>query len=301
VSIFAFLAAINLLDMNTHGLLVIDKPGGMTSRTVVNRALKWFPRKTKIGHAGTLDPLATGVLVLAAGHATRLLEYVQAQPKVYRTRLQLGGRSTTDDADGTVTLDPAAKPVSESDVRTELTKFLGTIEQIPPAFSAAHIDGQRAYDLARRGAEVELTARPVRIDRIEVREYVWPELELDVYCGKGTYIRSIARDLGDALQVGGYVKVLRRLAIGSFTVENAITLDTTMMEVRQRLQPMANALTQLAPLRVNADEARRLRLGQFIPVLAAETETAALDEAGELVAVGIVENGLFKPDKVIPV
>src|SRR5262245_8124945 len=151
------------LGMNVNGLLILDKPAGLTSRDALDRAAKWFPRKTRIGHAGTLDPLATGVLVLAIGQATRLLEYVQAMPKMYRTRLRLGATSDTDDADGTVTPHPNAAPVEEAAVRAALTQFVGEIEQVPPAYSAARVEGRRAYALARRGDTVDLAPRRVRI------------------------------------------------------------------------------------------------------------------------------------------
>src|SRR3954452_6512811 len=171
--------------MNVNGLLVLNKPSGITSRDALDRAAAWFARKTKIGHAGTLDPLATGVLVLAVGPATRLIEYVQAMPKAYRTRVRLGATSDTDDADGTITPTPAAAPVEEVAVRSALAGFAGEVEQVPPAYSAARVEGRRAHLLARRGHEVALAPRRVRIDRIDVRDYRWPELELDVFCGKG--------------------------------------------------------------------------------------------------------------------
>jgi tRNA pseudouridine55 synthase len=286
--------------MTPHGLLVLDKPPGITSRDAVDRAARWFPRKTKIGHAGTLDPLATGVLVLAVGHATRLVEYVQAMPKVYRTRIYLGATSDTDDADGTVTPSPAATPVDEPTVRGTLGRFLGEVEQVPPAYSAARVAGRRAYDLARGGAEVTLAARRVRIDRIDVREYAWPELELDVHCGKGTYIRSIARDLGTALGVGGYVTVLRRLRTGPFGVEGAVPPDADPEAARGKLLPMAMAVSGLPAVSVTGDEVRRLRNGQAVPATG-DGEAAVLDERGELVAVGRIVGGMLRPEKVMPV
>lgn len=284
--------------MNVNGLLVLDKPSGLTSRDALDRAARWFPRKTKIGHAGTLDPLATGVLVLAVGPATRLIEYVQDMPKVYRTRIRFGATSDTDDADGTVTPNPAASPVDEAAVRAALGAFVGEVEQVPPAYSAARVDGRRAHLLARKGHEVTLAPRRVRIDRIDVREYRWPDLELDVSCGKGTYIRSIARDLGRALGVGGYVTVLRRLRIGPFTVDDAVTLDAEAEAVRGKLLPLAAAVSGLPAVRATADEVRRLRNGQAIPA-AGEGETAVLNDAGELVAVGRVAGGVLKPEKVV--
>jgi tRNA pseudouridine55 synthase len=286
--------------MNAHGFLVIDKPTRMTSRDVVNRVQKWWPRKTKFGHAGTLDPLATGVLVVAVGHATRLIEYVQVQAKTYHTRIVLGARSTTDDADGTIT-PCAASPVSDTQLRAELAKMIGTIAQVPPAFSAAHIDGQRAYALARQGAHVQLAPRFVRIDRIDISTYQWPVVELTVACGKGTYIRSIARDLGEHLQVGGYVQELRRTAIGSFVVADAVTLATPPEEVRQRLRPMTEALATWPHVHLKPADVQRVRYGQLVPVTHDEGPLAVRDIAGDLVAVGVVAAGMFKPDKVIPV
>jgi tRNA pseudouridine55 synthase len=283
----------------THGLLVLDKLPGITSRDALDRAAKWFPRKTRIGHAGTLDPLATGVLVLAVGHATRLIEYLQAMPKLYRTRVRLGATSDTDDAAGSVTPNPEAAPANEPVVRAALARFVGEIEQVPPAYSAARVEGRRAYDLARGGAEVTLAPRRVRIDRIDVREYAWPELEMDVHCGKGTYIRSIARDLGTALGLGGYVTALRRLRIGPFAVEEAVPLDAPPDAARGQLLPMAMAVSGLPVVRVTADEARRLRHGQTVPA-AGGGEVVVLGDAGELIAIGRVDGGLLRPEKVFP-
>ena len=286
------------MSMNINGLLVLDKPSVLTSRDALDRAARWFPRKTKIGHAGTLDPLATGVLVLAIGQATRLIECVQAMPKVYRTRIRLGATSDTDDADGTVIPFPNATLVEEEAVRAALSSFVGEIEQVPPAYSAARVEGRRAHLLARKGHEVNLAPRKVRIDRIDIREYRWPELELDVRCGKGTYIRSIARDLGSALGVGGYVTVLRRLRIGPFTVDDAVTLDMDAEAARTKVLPTAAAVTELLVVRLATDEVRRLRNGQAVPA-SGEGEVAVLDEAGELVAVGRIVGGWLKPEKVM--
>src|SRR5262249_14807566 len=170
-----------------HGLLVIDKPGGITSRDAVDRALRWFPRGTRVGHTGTLDPLATGVLVLCVGSATRLTEYVQQMGKTYRTTVRLGARSDTDDADGTVTPVVGAVAPTREQLDACLQGFLGEFEQVPPAFSAAKVTGQRAYDLARKGQEVTLQPRKVRVDGIDVLRYDYPEADLEVRCGKGTY------------------------------------------------------------------------------------------------------------------
>ena len=180
----------------TAGLLILDKPVGITSRAAVDRALGWFPRGTRGGHAGTLDPAATGVLVLCLGTATRLAEYVQRMEKAYLANLRLGARSDTDDAEGVITIDAAAKPPSAETVASGLQHFIGEIQQVPPAFSAAKVDGRRAYDLARRGREVALTPRKVQVFQLRIHNYQYPTLEIEVHCGKGTYIRSLGATWG---------------------------------------------------------------------------------------------------------
>jgi tRNA pseudouridine55 synthase len=219
-----------------NGFLVIDKPSGFTSRDAVNRVQRRFPRKTKIGHTGTLDPLATGVLVLCIGTACKLADRVQAMPKTYVARFRLGATSTTDDADGTVT-PTVATLVPEDRVRTELAKFVGVIDQLPPQFSAIKVGGTRAYTSARRGQTVSLTARPVRVDAIRVLGYAWPFLDVEIDCGKGTYVRSIARDLGRALGCCGLVETLRRTRVGPFTAEQGIGPDADGESMRDRLIP----------------------------------------------------------------
>jgi len=282
----------------TNSLLVIDKPQGITSRDALDRAARWFPRKTRIGHAGTLDPLATGVLVLAIGQATRLIEYVQAMSKEYQTRIRLGATSDTDDGDGTITSNPTAASVAEPIVRATLDRFIGEIDQTPPAYSAARVEGQRAYARARRGDAVTLAPRRVRIDQIDLLSYAWPDLILSVHCGKGTYIRSIARDLGTALGVGGYVAELRRLRIGVFTLDQGVPLDSDSEVARQKLLPMTAAVSGLKSVQVRADDAQRLRSGLSVRA-AGEGEVAVLDEDGQLLGVGRAEDGLLRPEKVL--
>ena len=221
-----------------NGFLVIDKPGGMTSRDAVNRVQLWFPRRTKIGHTGTLDPLATGVLVLCIGAATKSADRVQAMPKQYETRLRLGATSNTDDADGEVVESLPAPPPTLAAIESALPAFHGIIQQLPPQFSALKVQGQRAYDLARRGVDVALQPRPVRVDAIGILGYEWPWLDLRIDCGKGTYIRSIARDLGAVLGVGGLVQTLRRTRVGPFSAEQGIKLDAQAAEARAALLPV---------------------------------------------------------------
>lgn len=284
------------------GLLVIDKPSGMTSRDVVNRALGWFPRKTRVGHAGTLDPLATGVLVLCVGVATRLIEYVQRMPKVYRAGVILGATSDTDDADGLITPMPDARMPTRAEIDAALAAFLGPIEQTPPAYSAAKVQGRRAYALARQGADVTLAPRVVTIHAIDVLDYTAPRLDIEVHCGKGTYIRSLARDLGARLGCGGYIASLRRLRIGCFDEANSLPLDTDVAGARARLLPIAQAVHDLP--RITLTNAAGFLHGQSVPLPGepptAATEVAVFDDAGRLIAIAAVdgEKRLLRPDKV---
>jgi tRNA pseudouridine55 synthase len=288
-----------------HGLLVLDKPAGMTSRGVVDRVQRWFPRTTRIGHAGTLDPLATGVLVLCLGSATRLIEYVQRMAKVYRTQLRLGARSDSDDADGVVVPSAGAVAPDAATMAACLAAFVGVIEQVPPAYSAAKIAGRRAYQIARRGEDVELSPRPVRIDAIDIKNYSYPLLELDVQCGKGTYIRSLARDAGERLGCGALVQTLRRLSVGPFGTQGALTLDADAETARAHLLPVEMAVAEL-PRVVLADKERtRLAQGQAVAAppewMDRGTEAAVFDAAGRLAAVATIdpERQMLRPVKVL--
>jgi tRNA pseudouridine55 synthase len=284
------------------GLLVLDKSAGMTSRDAVNRALGWFPRGTRVGHTGTLDPLATGVLVLCIGAATRLTEYVQQMPKRYRAGIQLGAVSDTDDAKGTITPTPEVNPPTRAAVEHALGSFVGAVEQVPPAFSAARVVGRRAYDLARQGKDVALSPRTVTISAIDILSYSYPDLEIDVRCGKGTYIRSLARDLGQSLGSGGYITALRRLAVGRFTEADAILLTADVETARRRLLPNARAVDDLPHLTLPEPEATRVMHGQYVvsPILiAAESvEVAIFDDSGRLLAVAENAAGVLHARKV---
>ncbi|MDY3551140.1 tRNA pseudouridine(55) synthase TruB [Gemmata sp. JC717] len=290
-----------------NGLLVIDKPGGMTSRDAVNRVQRWFPKKTKIGHTGTLDPLATGVLVVCVGAATRLADYVQAMGKTYASRFRLGATSTSDDADGTVTDTPGAIPPTGEAVETALRRFVGVIEQLPPAVSALKVDGRRAHDLVRQGKEVTLAPRTVRIDAVRLTGYDWPFADVEVDCGKGTYIRSIARDLGAALGCGGMVQTLRRTRVGCYLAEDAVTLDLDPGAVGKHLMPMSSALSTLPAVRISAEVVNRFRQGQTVATAGGETfspDAEVVVTAGfEATVIGIgavLPNGLVKPTLVLP-
>jgi tRNA pseudouridine55 synthase len=275
-----------------HGLMVLDKPSGITSRAAVDQAEAWFPRKTRIGHTGTLDPLATGVLVLCLGDATRLTEYVQDMRKTYCTTILLDARSDTDDADGTIErLEFPEPPPDRVRIEECLRSFIGTIEQVPPAYSAARIGGQRAYRRARLGQEVSLAARTVQVYGIDVLSFDYPRLQLEVRCGKGTYIRSLARDLGERLGRAALVAVLRRTRVGPFQSEDAVALDEDPTRARERLLPLEMALSELPQVMLTPQEAAALRnggqaLSRKLPELPTNvSEVGGLDSAGRLVAV----------------
>ncbi len=292
-------------ERGPDGLLVLDKPGGMTSRAALDRAARWFPRGTRIGHSGTLDPLATGVLVLCLGNATRLAEYVQRMAKTYRSTFRLGARSTTDDADGAVTPAEGATPLDGSAVAAALAGCVGRQEQVPPAFSAVKLTGRRAYDLARTGKDVALTARTVEVYGIDVLAYAYPLLEVEIRCGKGTYVRSLARDVGERLGCGALVETLRRTRVGPFRAEEGVTLDADPDAARARVLPPEAALAELPRLVVPEGDAERLARGQSVPLPAGERpagEVAVFDAGGRLVAVATAgaPGGALRPDKVFP-
>jgi len=288
-----------------HGLLVLDKPGGLTSRDAVNRAMGWFPRRTKLGHTGTLDPLATGVLVLTVGHATRLADYVQRMAKTYRTTIRLDGASDTDDADGTITPRNAAAPPRAA-LEQALAGFVGTIEQVPPAISAAKVGGRRSYALVRKGHEVDLQPRRVTVHGIAILAYAYPELELEVHCGKGTYIRSLARDLGAQLDCGGYVTVLRRTRVGPFRAEEGIDLYVDPPVARARLLPLAQAVAEVPRVTAVDPVLRQLQHGMLLPLatlpldVPASGDVAVFNAAGELALMAEIDERqrLLRPTKV---
>jgi tRNA pseudouridine55 synthase len=289
--------------MVLHGFLNLNKPPGVTSRAVVDAvALPLKKLKLKVGHAGTLDPLASGVLVVAVGSATRLIENVQRLPKAYRTTALLGATSDTLDADGTIVETPAPRIPSESEIRAALTSQIGTVLQTPPQFSALRVAGRRAYDLARAGQTVDLAPRPVRIDRIDLLRYAWPELDLIVDCGSGTYIRSVVRDLGETLGCGALIDVLERTRIGPFLLADAITPEgLTLDRIARALRPETDAIAELPKVTASAAEAAAIAHGRAI--LAPEGLTAGpvaiLTAKGDLLAMANAVRGQLQPTKVL--
>lgn len=246
------------------GILNLDKPEGMNSRKVVDR-VDTLVKPEKAGHAGTLDPLATGVLVVCIGRATRLISYVQQQPKEYRATFLLGQRSNTDDITGEVIETPDLTPITREHIEALLPQFVGKIEQVPPQFSAVHVNGKRAYKLARAGKEVTLEPRTVEVYRISVLDYQFPQLKLEIECGSGTYIRSIGRDLGEQLGCGAVMSSLVRTRIGPFRLAEATSLDDLNAEsLPKQLLPATTALTQLPQYICQTQDLDEIQVGRPI-------------------------------------
>ncbi len=246
------------------GVLNVDKPAGVTSRDVVNHIVR-IVRPAKAGHAGTLDPLATGVLVVCVGHATRLVSMAQEGRKRYLGRFLLGQTSDTDDNTGNVVEGGDWQHVTFDHIASLLTEFTGCVDQVPPQFSAIHVQGQRAYELARRGETVELASRPVEIFSIRITQFSPPDLELEIECGSGTYVRSIGRDLGSRLGCGAIMTQLKRLGVGPFDIADAISLDRiTAATIHEGLQPALKIVSHLQRRHLSAEEVIAVRRGQSI-------------------------------------
>ncbi|MFH0952546.1 MAG: tRNA pseudouridine(55) synthase TruB [Patescibacteria group bacterium] len=213
------------------GFLVINKPAGMTSHDVVNQ-IRHLTGEQKVGHGGTLDPLATGVLIIGIGReATKQLgSFSEDTEKVYQAVIHLGATSDTDDAAGMVTESEIVSPPKKSEVIAAVKPFKGNIKQVPPAYSARQVGGQRAYDLARKGQNVNLGAGDVEISDLHIVNYTWPRLSIEVACSSGTYIRSLARDIGEALKVGGYLEELKRTRVGKVNLIVSVDLDSLTRE-----------------------------------------------------------------------
>ena len=287
------------------GWLVVDKPAGMTSTAVVNK-VRWALDAKKAGHAGTLDPAATGVLAVALGEATKTVPYITDALKCYRFALRLGAATNTDDAEGEVIATSDARP-SDDAIAAALAAFRGEIMQVPPQFSAVKVDGERAYALARAGEEMELAARPLWVESLEV--VARPDadtVELEMVCGKGGYVRSIARDLGAALGCHGHVIWLRRVWSGPFEATDGVSIETIDAEAKTgaldaRLLPLEVGLAELPELKATAEGAARLRNGNPGMVIASDMdwgEEAWASFEGRAVAVGVYKSGELHPSRV---
>jgi tRNA pseudouridine55 synthase len=269
------------VTQQVSGLVVVDKPAGITSHDVVARVRRLAGTR-KVGHAGTLDPMATGVLVLGVNKATRLLGHLTLTDKAYRATIRLGVSTTTDDAEGEVTAQSDVSGLTPQTVTEALSAFVGDIEQVPTAVSAIKVNGQRAYKLARAGEEVVLKPRAVRIDEITVTRMALPEVDVTVRCSTGTYIRAIARDLGSALGVGGHLSALRRTAVGSFGVEQAKTLEELTDEFA--MIPIAEAARSTFPVvELTESQATDVRFGRRLAVALNEL-SAVFAPDGEFLA-----------------
>jgi tRNA pseudouridine55 synthase len=286
-------------DSGVDGVLVVDKPAGMTSHDVVDRIRRLFGTR-RVGHAGTLDPDATGVLVLGLGRATRFLTYSQAAPKRYLTTAVFGVTTSTQDASGEV-LERRAVDISEEAVRAAAAGHTGELEQIPPMVSAVRVGGERLYEKARRGEEVERAARPVTIYELEVLSFTDdpPEAVLDVRCSAGTYVRTLVHDIGASLGCGAHLRSLRRTEAGGFGEGDAIELDS--VESRNLL-PLADAVRDLARIEIEDDAARLVANGRRLELPSEEVvdgEHLALIHGGDLVAVYTRKGRELVPERVV--
>jgi tRNA pseudouridine55 synthase len=282
---------------SVSGLVIVDKPGGMTSHDVVARVRRLAGTR-KVGHAGTLDPMATGVLVVGVEKATRLLGYLTLTEKEYSATIRLGQTTSTDDAEGEITGTATAEGVTVEAIGQAVAGLTGEILQVPPAVSAIKVDGQRAYRLTRAGAAPELKARPVTVYEFTVtgtrRDGDMLDVDATVRCSSGTYIRALARDLGAALGTGGHLTRLRRTRVGGYRIEDARTLE--QLAGRFEVLPLAQAAAAAFPSRtLTADEARRLAHGGRLGPSGADEPTAAYAPDGTLIALVTEESGQARP------
>jgi len=281
------------------GLLIVDKEAGMTSHDVVSRCRKLLNTR-KVGHAGTLDPMATGVLILGVERATKLLGLLALTTKSYTATIRLGQATTTDDAEGELLTTADASAVTDEQIAAQIAALTGDIQQVPASVSAIKVDGQRAHALIRAGEEVTLAARPVTVSRFDVlaRRDVpaddsgpgFVDLDVDVDCSSGTYIRALARDLGAALGVGGHLTALRRTSVGPFTLEHARTLDELAEDPAVSLDIDQAAQTAFPHRQISAEEAESISQGRWLEPIGRKEIYAAIDPSGHTIAL-IQERG----------
>lgn len=285
-----------------HGFVIVDKPAGMTSHDVVHQIRKLANTK-KVGHAGTLDPDATGVLVVGLGKATRLLTFIVADNKTYQATIRLGQSRTTDDAQGEIIETKSCEKITEEAIKKELDKFVGDIQQIPSSVSAIKVDGKRAYDLVRQGEKVELAPRSVHISAIDVHEIKkideFIDVAVTVHCSSGTYIRAIARDLGNSLQVGGHLTNLRRTQSGQWSITNANKL-TDLKPGSLPIISMAQVATSIFPsVTIGQAETEDFIHGRSVRTTHTPAETiAVIDKTPSLIALAHGDGLTLKPHVV---
>lgn len=287
------------------GLLLIDKPAGMTSHDVVAR-LRRLARTRKIGHTGTLDPDATGLLPLTIGACTKLAQYLILDAKAYSFTARFGAATTTDDAAGEVIATGPTDHLSAEVIEAALAPFRGDIMQRPPRFSAIRVDGRRAYDMAREGVDFELDARPVRVDTLRLDSFASPDAEMFMACGSGTYVRSIVRDLGQSLGTAAHATRIHRVTVGSFTIDQATplaTLETLDPEqIAALLLTPAQMVASLPSRTLTPDEVAAVRQGKALSpqhVYAPDTQLALLDTTGALIAIAEATDTAVRPRRVL--
>jgi tRNA pseudouridine55 synthase len=285
------------------GLVVVDKPGGMTSHDVVAR-IRRLAHTRRVGHGGTLDPMATGVLVVGVERATRLLTYVIGTEKSYRATIRLGESTVTDDAEGEVVARASADGITEAAVRAAVPAFVGDVDQVPSSVSAIKVHGVRSYKRVRGGEEVDLPARRIRIERLDVTAVIRHDdvldVEVEVDCSSGTYVRAIARDLGAALGVGGHLTALRRTAVGGFTLAEAAELDDLATREDPVTLSLDAAVTRAFPRRdVGADDARVLSHGGPLSTVGIDGPYAVFGPDGGVIAIVSERDGRARPDVVL--
>ena len=286
-----------------EGILNIDKPQWLSSHDVVARVRRICATR-RVGHAGTLDPLATGVLLVCVGRATRLSEYLMGQQKVYTATVRLGQTTNTYDAEGEVMEERPFSHITAAAIEQALSLYRGPIEQVPPIYSALKVNGQPMYKLARAGKDVERKPRPVTIYELDLVDWTPPNLQLRVVCSTGTYIRSLAYDIGETLGCGGHITVLRRTAVGEFNISDAITLDELAAQVSQDVFFATDqAVINLPRIDANDAETEALLMGQFIPCLTTEPEEAlarVYDPTGEFFGILMRQGEVWRPKKMFP-
>lgn len=292
------------------GLLVINKPAGVSSRDCVNRVQKAAgDRRLKAGHAGTLDPMATGVLLVVVGEATRLVEQLHDLDKSYSAEFEFGKSSDTLDREGELTLHPADRVPTSEEIAHACQRWIGEVMQRPPRYSAIKIQGQRAYDLARKGAEFEPEPRPVRIHSLTLTRFEYPYWSLDIHCGSGTYVRSIGRDVAEEVGNHAIMTALVRTAIGPFALKDACSLEdlTSPVAVEERLRSPLEGLPGWRRVVLDDHQVQAIRHGQKIALMpeqrgepcAAASEWLAIDQRQQLVAfVEVTEAGQARPLRV---
>lgn len=283
-----------------NGILLIDKEQDWTSNDVVAK-LKGILHERRIGHSGTLDPMATGLLVVFVGRATRAVEFAEGHDKRYVAGLKLGTSTETQDITGTV-LEEKQVNVSEEELKSALEKFTGDIMQIPPMYSAIKVNGQRLYDIARKGGEVERKARPVTIYGIEIVGRDGEDYLLDVKCSKGTYIRTLCNDIGEELGCGACMSSLRRIEAGEYSVDNAVKIGEIQRlandgKAEERLLPADSIFADKPECIVNTGAEKKIRCGNAVKTNMPEGEYRVYSETGEFLMLGKSENGMMKTIK----